>query len=121
MAEMRLRPADIKVDRARRVMAVRWNDGHLSEFPFADLREACPCAECREGSAQPALSAGGDLMTIPLARVKSYDVLDVQPVGNYALLITWGDGHKYGIYTWDFLRGRCPCEECRATREGARA
>ena len=31
----------------------------------------------------------------------------VSPVGNYALQISFSDGHRTGIYTWDYLRGLC--------------
>jgi DUF971 family protein len=36
----------------------------------------------------------------------------VEPVGSYALQFIWGDGHSTGIYSWDWLRAACPCEEC---------
>jgi len=37
---------------------------------------------------------------------------DLEPVGNYALRFTWGDGHNTGIYSFDLLRSLCPCREC---------
>ncbi|GAC1677392.1 MAG: hypothetical protein PVS2B2_13750 [Candidatus Acidiferrum sp.] len=33
-------------------------------------------------------------------------------VGNYAIQITFNDGHATGIYSYDHLRTLCPCEEC---------
>ena len=33
-------------------------------------------------------------------------------VGNYALQIDFNDGHATGIYSFDFLRTICPCEDC---------
>jgi hypothetical protein len=33
-------------------------------------------------------------------------------VGNYALQIDFNDGHTAGIFSFDFLRTVCPCEEC---------
>jgi DUF971 family protein len=33
-------------------------------------------------------------------------------VGNYALQIDFSDGHTTGIYSYDYLRTICPCEEC---------
>jgi DUF971 family protein len=41
-------------------------------------------------------------------------MLDVEPVGNYAIRIDWSDGHKAGIYSWDHFRHICPCPECQA-------
>ena len=36
----------------------------------------------------------------------------VAPVGNYALQFEWSDGHKTGIYAFDYLRALCPCPQC---------
>jgi hypothetical protein len=33
-------------------------------------------------------------------------------VGNYALQIDFNDGHATGIFSFDFLRTICPCQEC---------
>jgi DUF971 family protein len=33
-------------------------------------------------------------------------------VGNYAVQIDFSDGHTTGIYSYDYLRTICPCEEC---------
>jgi DUF971 family protein len=43
-------------------------------------------------------------------------MIDVEPVGNYAIRINWSDGHNTGIYSYDHLRRICPCEECRKPR-----
>ena len=34
-------------------------------------------------------------------------------VGNYAIQITFNDGHATGIYSYDQLRTICPCPDCR--------
>jgi DUF971 family protein len=33
-------------------------------------------------------------------------------VGNYAVQISFTDGHSTGIYSYDHLRSICPCPEC---------
>jgi DUF971 family protein len=33
-------------------------------------------------------------------------------VGNYALQLTWGDGHATGIYSFRYLRTLCCCKRC---------
>jgi DUF971 family protein len=33
-------------------------------------------------------------------------------VGNYAIQISFTDGHSTGIYSYDHLRSICPCAEC---------
>jgi DUF971 family protein len=48
----------------------------------------------------------------------------LQLVGNYAMRVEWSDGHGTGIYTWEFLREICPCEQCGGKavgRTGGRA
>lgn len=41
---------------------------------------------------------------IPLRDARENEIADVQPVGNYGITIAFADGHKFGIYTWDYLR-----------------
>ena len=53
-----------------------------------------------------------ELMEIPLQPIQSAELDSLEQVGNYALQINWKDGHSYGIYSWDYLRELCPCEEC---------
>jgi len=111
------RPTAITLDRTRKVLIISWDEGHLSEYPLAGLREACPCVECRGGHANMGAPPDPDVfLNIPLAPVKSDAVTQLLPVGNYALTPVWADGHSTGIYTWAYLRGLCPCAECRARR-----
>jgi DUF971 family protein len=28
----------------------------------------------------------------------------MEPVGNYAVRLSWNDGHSSGLYTWDLLQ-----------------
>lgn len=45
-----------------------------------------------------------EVYLIPLRDSKENELADVQAVGNYGLTIAWGDGHRYGIYTWEYLK-----------------
>lgn len=56
---------------------------------------------------------------IELKPSRSYEVRDLQAVGNYALQFQWSDGHTAGIYSWQYLRRICPCPSCRAERRTA--
>jgi DUF971 family protein len=40
-------------------------------------------------------------------------MLNVEPVGGYAVRIDWSDGHGSGIYSFDYLRSICACSACR--------
>jgi DUF971 family protein len=43
----------------------------------------------------------------PKPRAKSATTM-----GNYAIQITFTDGHATGIFSYDHLRSICPCAEC---------
>ena len=32
------------------------------------------------------------------------ELVSLNPIGNYGVQATWGDGHDTGIYTWEMLR-----------------
>jgi DUF971 family protein len=75
-------------------LVVRWADGKLLQYPYDDLRNACPCAECRghaPGEVEP-------------PAVRGVQLVRIAEVGTYALRFSWSDGHSTGIYTWGFLR-----------------
>jgi DUF971 family protein len=93
---------------------VTWADGHQSHYDFAYLREECPCATCndergkKQAFAAVASSPSAVLpMFKPKPRAKSAAVM-----GNYAVQISFSDGHSTGIYSYDHLRSICPCTEC---------
>jgi len=37
-------------------------------------------------------------------------------VGQYAIRLKWSDGHVAGVYSYDYLRGICPCSQCAKRR-----
>jgi DUF971 family protein len=94
-----------------------WSDGHESVFEPAYLRKICPCAECKGTHGTPPKA----FVILNPQKVRSAPrqvVIDrVEPVGNYAIAFTWGDGHREGIYTWSLLRSECPCDSCVLRRK----
>jgi DUF971 family protein len=93
----RLDVAAIEVDRDAHV-EVRFADGVMGRFGVAELRLACPCADCngkrqRGESVQPAVERG-DPITITHAELS----------GAFGLHLDWSDGHRTGIYAWSMLR-----------------
>ena len=42
--------------------------------------------------------------------------VEATPVGKYAIRFKWNDGHESGIYSWEYLRNVCQCDECRSAR-----
>jgi DUF971 family protein len=112
-------PADISVSRERREMRIRWQDGHESAYPFDLLRKECPCAVCNDQRGKVAASAGPSLTVLsgPVLRAGEVQATAVSPVGRYAINFVWSDGHDTGIYAFDYLRGMCPCPDCRERPE----
>lgn len=81
-------------------MAVAWQDGAESYFPLEFLRRACPCAIC--GGEADVLGR----IEIPLNELseKSFELVGFEFVGGYGWQPTWGDGHRTGIFSWNFLK-----------------
>jgi len=97
------------------VIEILWSDGHHSTYDFDYLRWNCPCALCR--------GEGGTPGTVDVNTVftpEQTTLVDMAPVGNYAMVLTWADGHSQGIYPFDSLRLICPCRECDVKRKVAR-
>ncbi len=111
-------PVEIVTSRERRTVTIRWQDGHLSLFPFDLLRRECPCAVCNDLRASRIVHGEMSLtvLSTPISRPGEVSVTEVRPVGRYALSFAWSDGHDLGIYAYSFLRELCPCPQCRTPR-----
>lgn len=85
------------LDHADGALLLRWCDGTDQRLTDRDLRLACQCAQCRdEVSGKRLLNPENVPLDNSLTRVWS--------VGNYALGMTFSDGHDTGIYTFKALR-----------------
>jgi len=83
--------------RDARTLSVLWEDGQRHDIDVRDLRLACRCAACvEEMSGRPLL----DPSTVDPAVVPR----SVTAVGNYAINVSFSDGHATGIYAFDYLR-----------------
>ena len=105
-----MRPSGITLNRQAHYLEIQWDDGAVCQYPLSELREACPCVECRGGHQFMGAAHDPDSL-LELKPARSYMITDLDMVGNYALQPTWDDGHSTGIYTWDYLRRLCPDEE----------
>jgi DUF971 family protein len=92
-------PSAVAVDLAanQQRLQVRWSDGVTTAVLARTLRQYCPCAECVE---EWTGKRTFELESIPV----EMKVVEVQPMGNYALTFTFGDLHRTGIYKWENLR-----------------
>src|SRR5947209_8777455 len=105
-------PTNIDADRAAGTLSITWEDGHQSIYSLVDLRWACPCAVCAGEWGRPGMLVGLD--TLPDDELV---LEDMHLVGSYAITPTWKSGHASGIYSFDYLRGLCPCDECASNRK----
>lgn len=80
-------------------VAIKWHDGRESFFPMEFLRLASPSAENQGESDLFGNRIGGDENT-EFAGVK---VTDWQLVGGYAIQFHFSDGHRTGLFSFDFL------------------
>ncbi len=87
-------PQSITVHGQSRVLEVGFSDGATFRIPFELMRIYSPSAEVQgHGPGQEILQTGK----------REVGLVDLQPVGNYAVQPTFSDGHDSGIFTWDFL------------------
>lgn len=77
-----------------RVLEVEFSDGARFRIPFELMRIYSPSAEVQgHGPGQEVLQTGK----------REVELVDIQPVGNYAVQPTFSDGHDSGIFSWDYL------------------
>lgn len=88
------RPKDVHLV-GRYAVGVTWGDDHGSIYPFARLRQDCPCGEC----------AGLTAVTAAMAWPTEIRKLPE------ALAVTWSDGHQ-SRYPYPDLRAGCRCAGC---------
>ncbi len=108
-----MRPTGITADRQLAEITITWDDGHTSIYPFALLRAACPCAECRGGHENMRSEPDPEVFSVALEDTPATRLRNLEGVGSYAITIEWEDGHHFGIYNWNYLRSLCPCPICR--------
>ena len=113
--DSRKKPANVKVHVTSGAgVDITWSDAHASHYEFAYLREECPCATCNdERIRKSAVPGAGPTSSpaLPMFKPKPR-AQSATTVGNYAIQITFTDGHATGIFSYDHLRSICPCADC---------
>ena len=93
-----LAPTDIQL--IGNEVAIRWSDGVESYFTHEFLRAASPSAENLGERDILGRQIGGDSRT----SFPGVTVLGWKRVGNYALNLEFSDGHRSGLYSFEYLR-----------------
>jgi DUF971 family protein len=87
-------PTELRLQKDRKVLAVTFDDGQSFALPAEYLRVRSPSAEVQGHSpAERRLVAGK----------RDVQILELHPVGNYAVRLVFDDMHSTGIFTWDYL------------------
>lgn len=87
-------PQALTVHEQSRVLEVGFSDGATFRIPFELMRVYSPSAEVQgHGPGQEVLQTGK----------RNVALINLEPVGNYAVKPTFSDGHDSGIFTWDYL------------------
>jgi DUF971 family protein len=87
-------PVELRLKKAEKLLEVAYDDGRRFRLPAEYLRVESPSAEVQgHGPGQKTLVAGR-------AHV---GIMSLEPVGNYAVRITFDDLHDTGIYSWSYL------------------
>jgi len=83
-------------------LAVKWTDGTESVVSTKTMRTNCPCAQC---AGEPDVTGAVRRPAVqPTLSDQSFQVQATERIGSYAIAVTWGDGHRTGIYSWDTIR-----------------
>ncbi|MGE3108086.1 MAG: DUF971 domain-containing protein [Phycisphaerales bacterium] len=103
---------DLKKDRG---LTIEWADGSTSYYSIAYLRRMSPSAEQRELRQQMESNPLTVLPSRSIPAGATITALSAEIMGNYALRIEFSDGHRTGLYTWDYLRQIDPAAVSEAT------
>jgi DUF971 family protein len=87
-------PVELRLHKDRRTLTVRFDNGESFDLAAEYLRVRSPSAEVQGHSPDERKTVAGK---------KDVAILEVNPVGNYAVRIVFDDLHSTGIYSWDYL------------------
>ena len=88
-------PTELKLQKNRKILGVAFDNGERYELAAEYLRVKSPSAEVQGHAPE-------ERKTIPGKR--EVMILEVLPVGNYAVRLVFDDMHSTGIYGWNYLR-----------------
>src|SRR5215218_9543911 len=87
-------PTEIKLNKDKRALTVTFDNGETHTLPAEYLRVKSPSAEVQGHSPDERKTVAGK---------KNVAILEVNPIGNYAVRLVFDDMHSTGIYSWDYF------------------
>jgi len=87
-------PTELRLHKDRKTLTVSFDDGQRFDLAAEYLRVKSPSAEVQGHSPD-------ERKTVPGKR--NVMILEVIPIGNYAVRLVFDDLHSTGIFSWDYL------------------
>jgi DUF971 family protein len=88
-------PQELRVSKDRKLLTVRFGDAEAYALEAELLRVCSPSAEVQGHGPGQAITVYGK---------RDVAIMTIDPVGHYAIRITFDDMHNSGIFSWSFLR-----------------
>ncbi len=88
-------PSELRLHKDRKTLTVSFDGGERYDLAAEYLRVKSPSAEVQGHSAEERKTVPGK---------KNVAILEVLPIGNYAVRLVFDDLHDTGLYGWELLR-----------------
>jgi DUF971 family protein len=92
--ESRSWPTELRLAKDRKSLTISFEDGTSFVFPSEYLRVESPSAEVQGHNPNERITVAGK---------RNVGIMEVNPVGNYAVRLVFDDMHSTGIYSWDYF------------------
>jgi DUF971 family protein len=87
-------PTELRLLKDRKTLAVAFDDGERFDLAAEYLRVRSPSAEVQGHSPSERRTVAGK---------QDVQIMELHPIGNYAVRIVFDDMHSTGIFSWDYL------------------
>ncbi|HLH97304.1 MAG TPA: DUF971 domain-containing protein [Xanthobacteraceae bacterium] len=87
-------PTELRLHKDRKTLTISFDNGERFDLSAEYLRVKSPSAEVQGHAPQERKTVAGK---------RDVAILELKPVGNYAVRPVFDDTHSTGIYSWDYL------------------
>jgi DUF971 family protein len=87
-------PTELRLRKDRKVLTVSFEDGEVFDLAAEYLRVSSPSAEVQGHSPSERRTVAGK---------QNVEILELHPIGNYAVRLVFDDMHSTGIFSWEYL------------------
>jgi DUF971 family protein len=87
-------PTELRLHKDRQVLTVAFDNGERFDLAAEYLRVRSPSAEVQGHSPSERRTVAGK---------QDVQILELHPIGNYAVRLAFDDMHSTGIFSWEYL------------------